>query len=186
MSRTGKRPVVVPKGVTAALTGNAITLKGPKGTLVQDFNSLKRITLTSDAKGIQVIRAEESRDARREQGLVRAIVQNMATGVAEGFTRSLEIVGVGYRAQVKGKAVALSLGFSHPVDFPIPDGISIVIDKQIVTVSGCDRALVGQTAARIRKLRLPEPYKGKGIKYTDEVLRRKAGKQVASAGAKGG
>ncbi len=187
MSRIGKRPVNVLKGVTAALQNGKLSIKGPKGALSIDVGDARYPLVEVAIKDghIAVSRRDDSRFARTQQGLVRALIQNMATGVTENFVRILDIVGVGYRAEVKGKSLNLSLGFSHPVDFAIPEGIAITVDKQTrVTINGADRQLVGETAARIRRLRPPEPYKGKGIRYSDEVVRRKVGK--AAAGATGG
>lgn len=181
MSRLGKRPIELPSGVTVKLEGKRIHIKGSKGELERSFDELKFITLAFSGNQVSVTRNEETGDARREQGLAHALICNMVHGVTQGFSRSLEIVGVGYRAQVKGKILGLSLGHSHPIDFDIPEGITIAVNKQIVAINGANKELVGETAARIRKLRAPEPYKGKGVKYTDEVIRRKAGKSAAAA-----
>jgi large subunit ribosomal protein L6 len=187
MSRIGKRPVVLIKGVTAALNGNVLTIKGPKGELFINLSSERypHIQIEVASEAITVTRREDTRFARMEQGLLRALVQNGVTGVTEHFTRILDIVGVGYKADAKGSTLTLNLGFSHPVNFAIPEGIAITVDKQTrVTLVGADRQLVGETAARIRRLRPPEPYKGKGIRYANEVIRRKVGK--AAAGTSGG
>ncbi|OGQ21964.1 MAG: 50S ribosomal protein L6 [Deltaproteobacteria bacterium RIFCSPLOWO2_02_FULL_44_10] len=181
MSRLGKRPIAFPSSVNVKLEGKRVQMKGSKGDLTRSFDELTRIVLTTSGNEILVARAEETGDARREQGLAHALIHNMVVGVTEGFSRGLEIVGVGYRAQVKGKVLGLSLGHSHPIDFDIPEGITITVNKQIVLISGANKELVGETAARIRKLRAPEPYKGKGVKYVDEVIRRKAGKSAATA-----
>jgi large subunit ribosomal protein L6 len=183
MSRIGKRPVVVPKGATASLAGSLLSVKGPKGQLSMDVapERYSRIAVAASDGAITVTRREETREGRTEQGLVRALIQNMVSGVSTGFTRTLELVGVGYKCEVKGKVLNLSLGFSHPVDFPIPEGITITVDKQTrVTLTGADKHEVGETAAQIRRLRPPEPYKGKGIRYADEVVRRKVGKAAAA------
>lgn len=187
MSRIGKRPVILQKGVTVKLENGQLSVKGPKGDLSLDVSETRYplVKVEAGAAEITVTRREETRYGRMEQGLVRALIQNMVTGVHEGFSRILDIVGVGYKAEVKGEVLNLALGFSHPIDFGIPKGIKVAVDKQTrVTITGSDRQLVGETAARIRRLRPPEPYKGKGIRYADEIVRRKVGK--AAAGATGG
>jgi large subunit ribosomal protein L6 len=184
MSRIGKRAVAVPKGVSATLTNGVMHVKGPKGELTfnVDEGRYPAVAVAMSDGSIAVTRREESRRSRTEQGLVRALIQNMVHGVTENFSRIMDIVGVGYRAEVKGESLSLALGYSHPIDFEIPKGIKIAVDKQTrITVSGADRQLVGETAARIRRLRPPEPYKGKGIRYADEVVRRKVGKAAAGA-----
>lgn len=187
MSRIGKRPVVLPKGVTAVIEGGVLRVKGPKGEL--SFNVAEDRFPTVEIKlsdgSVTVTRREETKTARAQQGLTRALIQNMVTGVTEGFSRVLDIVGVGYRAEAKGKMLNFSLGRSHPVKFAVPEGIQILVEKQTrVTVSGIDKQLVGETAARIRRLRPPEPYKGKGILYAGEVIKKKVGK--AAIGTAGG
>ena len=175
--------MIVAKGVTVALQNGTLSVKGPKGALALNVSESRYPLIDIVVKDgqISVGRREDSRYSRTQQGLIRALIQNMATGVTENFVRILDIVGVGYRAEVKGKSLNLALGFSHPVNFAIPDGIAITVDKQTrVTVVGADRALVGETSARIRRLRPPEPYKGKGIRYADEVVRRKVGKAAAA------
>ncbi len=186
MSRIGKKPVVVPQGVTVKLEAGTLYVKGPKGELSFDVNEHRygNIKVAVEDSSIAVTRRDEGKLSRTQQGLVRALIQNMVTGVTDTFSKKLELVGVGYRAEMKGSALNLSLGFSHPIDFPLPEGIKIAVDKQTkIVVSGADKRLVGETAARIRKLRPPEPYKGKGIRYEDEVVRRKVGK---AAGVTGG
>lgn len=177
MSRIGKAPVKIPEKVTVTIQGSEVQVKGPLGQL-----SLKipnSIGVTVKDGDVEVTREGADRDVRAQHGLTRKLIQNMVTGVTDGFTKSLEIVGVGYRADVKGKSLSLSLGFSHPVEYPIPEGISVKVNKQTeVVISGTDRQLVGEMAARIRRLRPPEPYKGKGIKYANEVIIRKAGKSA--------
>ncbi|MBI4125986.1 MAG: 50S ribosomal protein L6 [Deltaproteobacteria bacterium] len=185
MARIGKKPVVLPQGVTATLEGRTLTVKGKKATLTRSFEGNTHIGIAIADGCITVSCSDATTDASREQGLVRALIQNMVTGVDQGFTRDLEITGVGYRAELKGKALALSLGFSHSVSFTIPEGITIAVDKQTrLVISGADRYLVGETASRIRRIRPPEPYKGKGVRYGNEVIRRKAGKSAVGAGAK--
>lgn len=184
MSRIGKRPVIIPKGVTAKIEGGLIKIKGAKGELSFEVGNGRYATV--DVKladsAVAVARKEESDRARAQQGLVRALIQNMVTGVTHGFSKTLDIVGVGYRAELKGNILNLSLGFSHPVEFPLPDGIHIAVEKQTrLVITGADRKLVGETAASIRRWRLPEPYKGKGVRYADEIVKRKVGKAAAGA-----
>lgn len=187
MSRIGKRPVIIPKGVAAKIEGEVVFVKGTGGELRLPVGKgrypLVNVTLSDGSIG--VTRISDTRQSRTEQGLVRALIQNMVTGVTAGFKQQLEIVGVGYRAEVKGKVLNLSVGYSHPVEFPIPDQIKIDVDKQTrLTVGGIDKQQVGEIAASIRRIRPPEPYKGKGIKYADEIIKRKVGK--AAAGTTGG
>ena len=176
MSRIGKMPVAIPKGVEVKADQELVRVKGPKGELTNRIP----VGLSVKVEGGQVLvgRANDEKAQRALHGLLRSLVANSVEGVTKGFTRDLEIVGVGYKAEVKGKAVLFSLGYSHPVNFPIPEGISVALDAKAgkLTVSGADRQKVGQTAAEIRKLRVPDPYKAKGIKYADEVIRRKVGK----------
>ncbi len=182
MSRIGNKPVVIPQGVKVQVVDRGVSAEGPKGKLVQPLPP----GLSAKVEDSQVIisRAGEDRKVRALHGLARSLVQNMVAGVKEPFERKLEIVGIGYRAQVQGRAIQLALGYSHPVIFPLPDGITAEIDKQtLITLRGADKALLGETAAKLRMLRKPDPYKGKGIKYSDEVVRRKVGKK-AGAGAK--
>ena len=187
MSRIGKRPVVVPKGVTANINGTIVAATGPKGELKLDINPQRYTAVSVEFKdnAFTVTRREDTIRGRSEQGLVRALLQNMMTGLSEGFTRDLEIVGVGYKAEAKGKTLGLNLGYSHPIEYEIPAGIKIDVEKQTrIKISGADKHMVGEVAAQIRRMRPPEPYKGKGIKYAGEVVRRKVGK--AAAGATGG
>ncbi|HEX7252603.1 MAG TPA: 50S ribosomal protein L6 [Thermoanaerobaculia bacterium] len=176
MSRIGKMPVAIPKGVEVKADRELVRVKGPKGELTNRIPT----GLSVKVEGGQVLvgRANDEKAQRALHGLLRSLVANSVEGVTKGFSRDLEIVGVGYKAEVKGKAVVFSLGYSHPVNFPIPDGINVALDAKAgkLTVSGADRQKVGQTAAEIRKLRVPDPYKAKGIKYADEVIRRKVGK----------
>ena len=184
MSRIGKTPVEVTKGVTVKVEEGTLRVKGPKGELTFDINEGRygAINVAIEDGTITVTRKDESRLARTQQGLVRSLIQNMVTGVTETFSKTLELVGVGYKADAKGKSINLNLGFSHPIDFPLPEGISAVVEKNTrITVSGADKQLVGEIAAEIRKLRKPEPYKGKGIRYEGEIVRRKVGKAAASA-----
>lgn len=176
MSRIGKRPVALPKGVTAQVDGNTVKVKGPKGEL--------KVTLVSEVvaavgtDGVSVTPREGAERGRQMWGLSRTLVNNLVAGVTQGFSQKLEINGVGYRAAVQGKNLQLQLGFSHDVAYPIPQGINIVCEKPTaITVSGIDKQLVGQVAAEIRAYRPPEPYKGKGVKYAEEHIRRKEGKK---------
>lgn len=175
MSRIGKKPVSLPKGVTAAVNDNVVSVKGPKGELKLKLVSDVSVKLEND--GI-VVSPRETERARAMWGLSRSLVNNMVQGVTKGYTENLEINGVGYRAAVQGKVLNLQLGLSHDVNYPIPAGITIVCEKPtLVAISGIDKQLVGQVAAEIRSYRKPEPYKGKGVKYADERIRRKEGKK---------
>ncbi|MFH0800316.1 MAG: 50S ribosomal protein L6 [Pseudomonadota bacterium] len=187
MSRIGKKPVVLPKGVTAKIENEKLAVRGPKGELklILDASRYPGVETRITDGAIAVTRKDDGRRARTEQGLVRALIQNMVVGVTTGYSRILDVVGVGYRAELKGKALNLSLGFSHPIEFALPDGIAVMVDKQTrITIQGIDKKLVGETAACIRRYRPPEPYKGKGVRYSDEVVKRKVGK--AAAGTTGG
>jgi large subunit ribosomal protein L6 len=176
MSRIGNKPIPVPKGVEVKKDGNAVTVKGPKGSLTTPV--VPGIEVKIENNVVSFSRHDNEGRSRAFHGLMRALVASNVLGVTEGFKKELDIVGVGFRAEVKGKEVVFQLGYSHPVRFPIPKGIDIVVDGKTghVTVTGIDKQKVGQTAAEIRALREPDPYKGKGIKYSDEVIRRKAGK----------
>jgi large subunit ribosomal protein L6 len=176
VSRIGKMPVAIPKGVEVKADGDLVRVKGPKGDLVNRIPA--GLSVKVEDGQVVVGRSSDEKTQRALHGLLRSLVANSVAGVTKGFSRDLEIVGVGYKAEVKGKAVVFSLGYSHPVNFPIPEGISVALDAKAgkLTISGADRQKVGQTAAEIRKLRVPDPYKGKGVKYADEVIRRKVGK----------
>ena len=176
MSRIGNKPIPLPKGVEVKQDGNAVTVKGPKGSLVTPI--VAGIGVKVEKNVVSFTRTDNEGKVRALHGLMRALIANNVTGVTEGFKKELDIVGVGYRAEVKGKEVVFQLGYSHPVRFPVPKGIDINVDAKSghIVVSGIDKQQVGQTAAEIRSLREPDPYKGKGIKYSDEVIRRKAGK----------
>lgn len=178
MSRIGKLPITVPSGVDLSVgAGNIVTVKGPKGTLSQQLDADMKVVVESDVVTIE--RPTNRPQHKALHGLSRTLVQNMVTGVTEGYAKSLEIVGVGYRFVAKGKDIDLSAGFSHPVLLTPPDGIEFtVVSANEMTISGIDKQLVGQVASRIRKLRPPEPYKGKGIKYKGEYIRRKVGKRA--------
>ena len=180
MSRVGRMPIDIPAGVTVKIDGPVISVKGPKGELTRTLHQDMKVTVQDNV--ITVERPSEEKNHRALHGLTRALVANMVTGVSEGFTKTLEINGVGYRAAKQGNKLALTLGFSHPVEMEAPAGITIDVPApNKIVVSGADKEVVGAVAADIRKWRKPEPYKGKGIRYEGEVVRRKAGK----AGAKG-
>ncbi len=183
MSRIGRKPVVIPKGVKVEVKNGAVKVTGAKGELSVAIHP----DVTVEVKGEEVLvtRHADLKEQRSLHGLFRALIANMVTGVTTGFSRKLELVGVGYRAELKGKVLQLALGYSHPIVFRAPDSIKIEAPTQTnITVSGIDKQLVGLVAAKIRSLRPPEPYKGKGIKYEGEYIRRKAGKTAATAGAK--
>jgi large subunit ribosomal protein L6 len=180
MSRIGKKPITIPGGVTVKVLDRAVEVKGPKGTLRQMVPP--GIDFAMDGAVLQAKRSTDDPQLAKFHGLARSLVANAVTGVTEGFKRELDIVGVGYRAELKGKQVILALGYAHAVVFDIPPGIDITIDKQThLTVTGVDRQLVGQVAANLRRLRKPDPYKQKGVRYTGEVLKKKAGKTGAKA-----
>jgi large subunit ribosomal protein L6 len=185
MSRIGKQPVAIPQGVQFTLDGRTLVCKGPKGTT--KLALAEGISAKIEGGKVLIERGNDEKPARAMHGTTRALVANMVEGVTKGYAKSLEIVGVGYRAQVKGKTVVLNVGFANSIEVAIPDGVTIAVpDQNHVNISGVDKALVGQVAANIRAARKPEPYKGKGVRYVDEIVRRKAGKAAAagSAGAK--
>jgi len=178
MSRIGKKPIAIPKGVTVKVVDGAVDVQGPKGTLRQAHPAGINFEL-SDGQ-LVASRASTNPELAKFHGLARSLVANAVTGVTEGFKKELDIVGVGYRAELKGKQVHFALGYSHPVIFDIPTGIDIAVDKQThIVVTGVDRQLVGQVAANIRRMRKPDPYKQKGVRYTGEVLKKKVGKTGA-------
>jgi large subunit ribosomal protein L6 len=186
MSRIGKKPIAIPAGVEVKIEGKKVFVKGPRGALdvvMHDFASAEM----QDAEGVKsVVVAVKNPDNVKNKaiwGLTARLISNMIKGVNQGFEKRLEINGVGFRAAMQGKDLKLEVGFSHPVVFPMPQGITAAVEKNIITISGIDRQLVGEIAAQIRKIKEPEPYKGKGIKYIDEVIRRKAGKSVKTGGA---
>ena len=175
MSRVGKLPIILPQGVSVSLNDQVLTIKGPKGALSRPLTP--NVDLQVDQQVIQVKRKDDTLKSRSLHGLTRALVFNMVHGVSQGFTRVLEIQGTGYRADVQGNILNLSLGYAHPVRFPLPDGITAAVERQtVIRLEGIDKELIGQTAAQIRSLRAVEPYKGKGIRYSDERVHRKAGK----------
>lgn len=174
MSRIGKLPIKLPNNVTAEVTENHIKVTGSKGELEYDFSDQVKVAVLESQ--IEVSRIDDGVEAMKMHGLTRTLIDNMVVGVSEGFKKELEIIGIGYRAAVSGSKLTLNLGYSHPIDYVAPQGITISVEKNIVTVSGIDKQLVGQVSAEIRAFRKPEPYKGKGVKYVTERIRRKAGK----------
>ncbi|MFQ5586842.1 MAG: 50S ribosomal protein L6 [Thermodesulfobacteriota bacterium] len=182
MSRIGKIPVAVPEGVTVNLAGRLLSVEGTKGRLEQPIPA--GIELEIEGSEIKVLKKDDNRKTRGFHGLTRTLIANMVHGVSEGFQKNLEISGVGYRAETEGSLLTLLLGYSRPVTYEVPEGISVAVDKQtLITVKGADKQLVGQVAADIRAFRVVEPYKGKGIRYSGEMVRRKAGK-AGKGGAK--
>src|SRR5690554_185470 len=179
MSRIGKRPIEIPSGVEIKIDGNRVNVKGPKGELTRQVS--ESVNIEVDGSEVLVTRPEESRVARSHQGLVRSLVANMVEGVSAGYVRELEIVGVGYRVDQHGRFLRFDLGFSHPILFELPEGVEVAIDRQTkIKLSGYNKELLGEVAAKIRKLHPPEPYKGKGIRYKDERIIRKVGKAGAA------
>lgn len=175
MSRIGKVPVSVPAGVEVNLDGQTVSVKGPKGSL--SYTAPELIEVAQEDGGLAVKRVDDSQDARAQHGLARTLINNLVVGVTDGFERKLEIVGTGYRVIAKGDTLEFTLGYSHPVAMTAPEGITFNVEGPTkITVSGIDKQLVGEVAANIRKLRKPEPYKGKGVRYEGEVVRRKVGK----------
>ena len=179
MSRIGKLPISIPSGVTISQKDNVVTVKGPKGQLSEEISKLIKVEVAEGE--VLVSRASDAREERSQHGLARTLINNMVVGVTQGFEKKLQLVGVGYKAEKKGKTLVMNLGYSHPVEMVDPEGITTEVpDANTVIVNGIDKAVVGNYAANIREWRRPEPYKGKGIKYDNEVIRRKEGK----AGAK--
>lgn len=183
MSRIGKLPIPIPDGVTVTVHDRAVDVKGPKGALALTLHARVK-AMAEDSKVQVTVTDPDNQTDRALWGLSRMLIANMITGVTAGYVKKLEINGVGYKAAVTGQKLTLNLGFSHAIEHAIPTGIAVAVEKNIVTVSGIDKQLVGETAAKIRAYKKPEPYKGKGIKYIDEVIRRKAGKVVKATGAK--
>lgn len=182
MSRVGKMPIKIPDKVKVRLENGTVHVEGPKGKL--SFRIRPEVAVEVKEKEIVVTRKGDDGNHSAMHGMTRAVINNMVKGVSEGFTKILDIVGVGYKAEAKGKELLLSLGFSHPVNFPLPEGIEAKVDRQTrITLSGADRKVVGETAAKIRDIRPPEPYKGKGVRYAGEVVKQKVGKAAATAGA---
>lgn len=185
MSRIGKKPVAIPSGVKATLNGNVITIEGKGGKLNYTFD--KRFKIEAKDNAITVTRPSDSKQDKATHGLIRSLISNMIVGVIEGYKKELEITGVGFKAAVQGKTLNITLSYTHPIDYTIPEGITIETPKpNIITIKGIDKQKVGEVAAEIRDYYRPEPYKGKGIKYVGEHVRRKAGKAVAGAAGAGG
>ena len=184
MSRIGRKVLPLPKGVTLAQKEGSVSVKGPKGELTKAVPT--GVTIKAEADKITVLRVDDERQNRARHGLMRAHLANMVKGVTDGWTRELEINGVGYRAEVAGDTINMALGYSHPVVFKLPKGVTAKVDKNKVTLASADRDLVGQIAAKLRELRPPEPYKGKGVKYAEEVIKKKIGKAGATSSGGGG
>ena len=174
MSRIGKRPIEIPEKVEVKIDGAMIKVKGPKGEM--EFEHHQNVTVKQEEKSIVVTPNDETKKSRALWGLTRTLVNNMVVGVTNGFQKNLEFNGVGYKASVKGDSIVLNLGYSHPIDYKLPTGVSAKVQKNVIELTGCNKELVGFAAAKIRSFRPPEPYKGKGIKYQDEHIIRKAGK----------
>lgn len=183
MSRIGKKPVKIPEGVTVKIDGAKVSAQGPKGTLEEIYRP--EVKITQDNNNLVVERVAETAKAKSLHGLTRTLVENLLFGVSKGWNKGLEIVGVGYRAEVQGKDLVLNVGFSHQVKFPAPEGITFEVKQNIINVSGIDKQLVGETAAQVRRIKPPEPYKGKGIRYVGEKVRKKAGKAAKAVGVAG-
>lgn len=178
MSRIGKQPVILPAGISAQVADGVVTLKGPKGELALRIPAT--IAVAQDGAALNVARQGDDKQSRADHGTTRALLQNMIVGVKDGYSRALEIQGVGFKASIAGKQLTMNVGYSHPVEYTVPEGITVTVaDGVQLNVSGIDKQLVGQVSARIRSFRPPEPYKGKGVRYKDERVRRKAGKTVA-------
>ncbi len=182
MSKIGRLPITIPTSVTATLAGKLVTIKGPKGELTHTMPS--KISATLEGDQFVITRSSEDKQVRALHGLTRALIANMVTGVTDGFTKTLELVGTGYRARLAGNNLILSLGFSHEIEYVPPTGITLKVENtNLITITGFDRQVVGQAAANIRAYKKPEPYKGKGIRYSGEVVRRKAGKAAKATAA---
>lgn len=178
MSRIGKKPILIPEGVEVKIEDQKVTIRGPKGELSKEIRP--EVKVEEKEGKVFIILKEWAKKAKAPWGLFRNLIANMIEGVTEGYEKKLQIEGVGYRANVDGNKLVLSLGFSHPVEMQIPEGLQVLVEKNIITISGINKELVGQFSANIRKVRPPEPYKGKGIRYIDEVVRRKAGKKTVT------
>lgn len=181
MSRVGKKPVILPQGVTAELKDRTLTVSGPKGNLMLALHPKVQVAVTGSEITIDVAKKDDKKE-RALWGLFRSLAQNLVDGVVKGFEKKLEVNGVGFKVAIAGSKLTLNLGFSHPIDVEIPKDLQVAVEKNVITISGTDKQRVGQFAAEVRDLRKPEPYKGKGIKYEDEVILRKAGKVVKAVG----
>lgn len=183
MSRMGKKPVPIAKGVNVTISDHQIEMKGPQGSLIQKMPEADRVEFKKTDGEIAVTRKDDGADARRQQGLVRALLMNQMIGVSEGYKKELDIVGIGYKAEVKGKELYVTVGYASPKIFPIPEGLKIKVEGgNRIFLESVDKWLIGQSAATIRKIRPPEPYKGKGIRYFNEQIKRKVGKAAVGAG----
>lgn len=180
MSKIGKLPINIPNGVTLTLTDDLVTAKGPRGELYVTIPAVIKVEQTDDT--LVVSRANEEKQSKALHGLIRSLINNAILGVSEGYTKTLEINGVGYRAEMRGNVLVLNIGYSHPVEVSLIDGVEVKTEKNLIIVSGIDKQKVGEMAAVIRSHKKPEPYKGKGIKYSDEIIKRKAGKAAKAAG----
>jgi len=180
MSRIGKKPIVLPEGVNVKVEGGHVAVTGPKGSLELDVHH-KILVEVRENELLVDVKNKDDNEEKALWGLFRSLMSNMVIGVTRGFTKKLEVNGIGYKAEMKGNVLVLHVGYSHPVEYPVPEGIEISVEKNAVTISGINKQLVGQTAAEIRRVRKPEPYKGKGIKYADEIIRRKVGKAAAKS-----
>jgi large subunit ribosomal protein L6 len=174
MSRVGKKPITIPEKIKITYTDGILNVQGEKGTLTRTIHPDVHVNI--DGKALTVTIDNMDKKTRSLWGMTRAVIANMVTGVSNGFERALEINGIGYRAELKGNHIEFNLGYSHPIDFPLPDGISAKVEKNVIKLSGIDKELLGFTASTMRRLRPPEPYKGKGVKYAEEHIQRKAGK----------
>jgi large subunit ribosomal protein L6 len=181
MSKIGKKPIAVPSGVTASFEGGVLTVKGSKATLTRPMPIGITMAISDGSLNVGTASENPSRAERAQWGLARALAANMIVGVSTGWTKTLEFQGVGYKAVVKGKDLELALGYSHPITVTAPEGVTFVVEKTTITISGADREAVGHAAALIRSKRLPEPYKGSGIRYSTEIIKKKAGKKAATA-----
>lgn len=181
MSKIGKQPIKLPEGVKVEVSEKTVSVTGPKGTLTRDI--FRGIAVVKKGGQLEVIDKKKTTRSRAMHGTTRALIANMVKGVSDGWTKTLEMVGAGYKTQVSGKTLVLNVGFSHPVEIEIPEGISVRVEKTDITIDGIDREVVGQFAAKVRSTRPPEPYKGKGIRYKDEEVRRKPGKAAKTQGA---
>ncbi len=177
MSRIGKKLIPVPKGVTVDISGDSLSVKGPLGELHRTLH--EKVSVVQEEDNLSVTISENTKEARSLHGLYRALIANMVSGVSKGFERNLEIVGVGYRGEVSGRMAVFHLGYSHPINYELPEGVTAEIEKTKIKLKGIDKEILGKTAAKIRGFRSPEPYKGKGIKYEEETIKRKAGKTGA-------
>lgn len=180
MSRIGKKPIDLPEGITASMSADYLAIKGPKGELKQKIHPLVRIEI-KDKQIISAVQNPEQKEQKALWGLFASLIKNMIKGVKEGFEKKLEVVGVGFKVNLQGNKLVLNVGFSHPVEFVLPAGITAAVEKNLITLTSIDKQQIGEVAARIRRIKKPEPYKGKGIKYADEIIKKKVGKAAAKA-----